>query len=148
MITLFLILILNFTLIAPAGERRLFISAGEILFDKNELSWYSIDYWIQFYGIREPEKVKRQIKHETAHLTSRICKQDNNLFGMKYPQKRKTVAIGRDKSMAVYKTWQDSILDYAIWQGCFYSEGDYYEFLKSHGYATDTRYIEKLKRLN
>jgi len=145
MITFLLISCL--TLTAPSGVTRLNISAGKVLFDKNELNWYSIDYWLRVYDVQEPEAVKLQIRLETGNLTSRYCLQDNNLFGMKYPRKRQTTAIKRNKSMAVYRTWHESIKDYAIWQSYFYKGGDYFEFLKSHGYATDKGYIQKLKTL-
>ena len=142
-----LTLIFCLTLTAPSGVARVNIITGDLLFDKNKLNWYAIDYWIHVYGIQEPDIVKRQIMLETGNLTSRICRECNNLFGMKKPRKRKTMAIGRDNSMAVYSQWQDSILDYAIWQSYFYQGGDYFEFLKSHGYATDKGYIQKLKAL-
>ena len=144
-ILIFLILI-NFDLTAPVVN-EIVILKSEPLFDKNVLSWYSIDYWINYYQVKEPEIVKYQIRLETGNLTSRFCKQRNNLFGMKKPRKRQTTAIGRDKSMAVYRDFKDSILDYKYWQDYFYESGDYYVFLQSHGYATDRHYITKLKNL-
>jgi uncharacterized FlgJ-related protein len=117
-------------------------------FDKTSLSWASIDYYLDLYKVKQPEIVKVQIRLETANLQSRFCRECNNLFGMKKPRKRETKAIGKENSMSVYETWQESIEDYKIWQDNFYKGGDYYQFLKSHGYATDRKYIEKLKQLN
>jgi hypothetical protein len=144
MITLFLILI-NLNLTAPATS-YCYIERGKPLIDVNILNWASIDYWLKFYEVKEPEKAKRQIRLETANLTSHYCKECNNLFGMKKAIRRKTTAIGREKSMSVYATWQKSIEDYKLWQDYFYKGGDYYEFLNKK-YATDIYYVSKLKRL-
>lgn len=147
LITLVL-LALFFRATAPASGEMI-IPAGEVLFEKDVLSWYSIDYWLRVYEVREPDIVKRQIRLETGDLTSRICRECNNLFGMKKARKRQTTAIGREKNgTAVYMDFRDSIKDYAIWQDYFYSGGDYYDFLQSHGYATDKKYVSKLKLLN
>jgi flagellum-specific peptidoglycan hydrolase FlgJ len=67
---------------------------------------------------------------------------------MNYPAKRKTTAIGKDIHKAIYPDWQRSIEDYLIWQEKYYKGGDYYEFLETHGYATDLKYKEKLMKLN
>ena len=143
MIILTFLIFINIRLTAPT-VKEFTILRNEPLFDKNVLSWHSIDYWINYYQVKEPEIVKRQIRLETRNLQSRFCRQYNNLFGMNKARKRQTTAIGRDKSMAVYKDFKDSILDYKIWQDYFYENGDYYLFLKSHGYATDPHYIDKL----
>jgi len=139
-------LLVSLKLIAPVDDRAI-ILAPEILFDKYELSWYSIDYWMREFDIQNKEIVKRQAYHETGNLTSRFCRECNNLFGMRKPLKRETTAIGRDNGMSVYRSFIESIEDYGIWQQYFYSDGDYYDFLASHGYATDPLYIPKLKNL-
>ena len=144
-----IILFTIFTLraIAPTDDRAV-IYYPDPLFDKYELSWSSVNYWIDYYDIQERDKVIRQICLETANLTSRFCIECNNLFGMHKPKLRPTTAIDRDKSMAVYSDFIASIRDYAIWQEIFYKGGDYYLFLDSHGYAEDPLYITKLKSLN
>jgi len=137
-----------FLQITAPDNGRADVPAGEVLFDKDVLSWYSIDYWLRVYEVQEIDIVKRQIRLETASLTSRICRECNNLFGMKKARKRQTTAIGRERNgTAVYRDFRDSIRDYAIWQDYFYSGGDYYEFLQSHPYATDKKYTLKLKAL-
>lgn len=132
-------------LTAPATS-YCYITAGEPVIDVNILSWSSIDHWLAYYDVREPEIAKRQIRLETGALTSRYCLECNNLFGMKKAVRRKTTAIGRENSMSVYATWQKSIEDYRLWQDYFYKGGDYYEFLNKR-YATDIYYVSKLKRL-
>jgi len=139
-------LLVSLKLIAPTDD-RIIIPGPIIYFDKYELSWYSIDYWMNVFDIQNKDIVKRQAYHETGNLTSRFCRECNNLFGMRKPLKRQTTAIGRDNGMSVYQSFIKSIEDYGIWQKCFYKEGNYYSFLKSHGYATDPLYIPKLKNL-
>jgi hypothetical protein len=146
MILLISISLISLQLTAPVFT-AFYILASEPLFNKESLSWASIDYYLDFYDVKEPEIVKTQIRLETGALTSRYCLECRNLFGMKKPRKRETTAIGRDKSMSVYRTWQESIEDYSIWQNQFYKGEDYYEFLLRIHYATDKRYIEKLKLL-
>jgi len=145
MITTILLLV-SLKLIAPVDD-RVIIPGPVIYFDKYELSWYSIDYWMSVFDIQNKDIVKRQAYHETGNLKSRFCIECNNLFGMRKPLKRETTAIGRDNGMSVYPSFVESIEDYGIWQQYFYSEGDYYDFLASHGYATDPLYIPKLKNI-
>ena len=131
------------TLTAPADE-RFTIPMGEPL--SVELNWHNIRKEIERLDIREPEILLLQIRLETGGLTSRLCLECNNLTGMKKAVRRKTTAIGREKSMAVYETWQKSIEDYKLWQDYSYKGGDYWEFLH-RVYATDIYYVSKLKRL-
>lgn len=147
MILMISILALTLELTAPEF-RQCYILAETGLRDERLLDWTNIDLYLRKSGIQEIDIVKAQIRLETGDLQSRFCKECNNLFGMEYPRKRKTTAIGRDKMMSVYSRWQDSVLDYKLFQDYFYKGGDYYSFLKSHGYATDKRYIEKLKTIN
>jgi uncharacterized FlgJ-related protein len=107
----------------------------------------NIDIWLKEYNIQYPDIVKAQIILETGWLKSSICKENNNLFGMKLAKSRITTAIGKNKGHAVYKTLRDSVKDYAIWQHAKYKGGDYYTFLKDIGYAKDDNYTNKLKLL-
>ncbi len=111
----------------------------------NMLTWDNIEWYMEYYHVREPGIVKTQIKHETANLTSRFCREQNNLCGMRLARLRPTTAIGEGNRMAKYSKWQESLLDYAIYQSKYYKGGDYFLFLTKHGYATDKKYIKKLK---
>jgi len=146
MAILTIFLLVSLKLIAPVDD-RVVILKPQILFDKYELSWYSIDYWMNVFDIQNKEIVKRQVYHETGNLTSRFCRECNNLTGMRKPLKRETTAIGRDNGMSIYPSFVESIEDYYLWQQYFYKGGNYYDFLESHGYAIDPLYIPKLKNL-
>jgi len=103
--------------------------------------------YIRIMGIKHPDIVYAQTVVETGHYKSKICKENNNLFGMKYPKKRRTVATRVNRGHAVYRNWQESIFDYWLWQKYYYLGGDYYKFLKSWGYATSKNYIDLLKKI-
>jgi hypothetical protein len=143
---LFCLLLLCFKLMAPAGVASLSIISGEAIIDRDILNLRNVLYVIEKIGIREPDIVYAQILLETGYLTSDLCIKYNNLCGMKYPRIRKTKAVGRFKSMSVYRTWQESIEDYKIYQDLYYKGGDYYQFLNGR-YAEDPNYIKKLKEL-
>ena len=131
-------------LTAPANE-RLFVPVAEPL--SVELNWHNIRKEVARLDIREPDILFLQIRLETGNLTSRLCRECNNLTGMKKAVRRKTTAIGREKNgAAVYDSWQDSLKDYKLWQDYMYRGGDYLMFL-SRVYTTDPYYLSKLKRL-
>lgn len=59
--------------------------------------------------------ITAQAAHETGNFTSKIFKQNNNLFGMKLPKKRKTTATGEKYGHATYESIQDSVKDYSLY---------------------------------
>ena len=81
------------------------------------------------------EIVLAQARLETGNFTSRRCREDKNLFGMK-----------RGKRYARYKRWQDSVSDYKERISSRYKGGSYYVFLRKIGYASDPNYERKLRR--
>jgi len=97
--------------------------------------------------------VFRQILHETGHLTSRLCKEENNLFGMLVPWHRETVATRGRNGYAKFINWKQSIDDYKLWQEHQLENGKdlsyYYAFLMSIQYSkNDPSYPLKLQRIN
>lgn len=80
--------------------------------------------------------VLAQARLETGNFTSKMCREKHNLFGIKHN--------GR---YAKYARWQDSIADYKKCISSRYKGGDYYSYLKSIGYASDSRYVHKLKNI-
>ncbi|MGE5348286.1 MAG: glucosaminidase domain-containing protein [Actinomycetota bacterium] len=113
---------------------------------------------LKLEGIKYQDVVLLQSRLETGYYTSDIFLNGNNLFGMKYPAFRPTVATGVYKDHARYEHWSDSVIDYALWQQYYMSRGyligdgqdsDFYlVFLKSIPYAEDKRYVSKLVRLS
>jgi hypothetical protein len=67
-------------------------------------------------NIVHPEVAFAQCLLETGHFSSDVFKENHNLFGMKVPSQRQTLAIGKNRGHAKYKNWQDSVKDYKMWQ--------------------------------
>jgi len=111
------------------------------------LSWENVVYWIDTLGIDHPEIVMQQVALETGMLSSTICSENNNLFGMKEPRVRETTALGTKRGHAYYENYVDSIKDYKLWQDNMYNGGDYYAFLNRVGYAEARHYIAALKTI-
>jgi len=113
---------------------------------------------IDYEGIKYRQVVLLQSQLETGNYTSDIFRNGNNLFGMRYPGLRPTVATGIYKEHAQYAHWSDSVIDYALWQEWYLSLGyrieggydsDFYlVFLKCIPYAEDPRYVSKLVALS
>lgn len=97
--------------------------------------------------IAHPDIVMAQAIIESGNFKSNIFKENNNLFGMKMPEYRKTTAIGINRGHAVYRNWRESVIDYALWQGKrarYQTTSQYLRRLRS--YATDPNYITKIKK--
>lgn len=83
-----------------------------------------------------PNIVLAQAKLETGNFTSIICKQHNNLFGIKTKNGYKK-----------YNHWNESVADYKKLISSRYKGGCYYEFLENIGYATNPNYTSLLKTM-
>jgi uncharacterized FlgJ-related protein len=57
-----------------------------------------------------------QLRLESGSATSKVFKENNNLFGMKSAEKRPTTSLGTKNNHAYYSHWRQSIIDYALWQ--------------------------------
>lgn len=57
-----------------------------------------------------------QVIIESGNLTSKVCKFNNNIKGMRLAKQRFTYAIGSKNGYAIYDSWIYSIADYKIWQ--------------------------------
>lgn len=113
---------------------------------------------IYYERIKYQDIVLLQSQLETGHYTSDIFLNGHNLFGMKYPERRPTVATGTYKEHAKYAHWSDSVIDYALWQEYYFSRGYriednndntlYLIILKCIPYARDPRYVAKLVEMS
>lgn len=112
---------------------------------------------LEYEGVLFQDIVILQSRLETGYFTSDIFINGNNLFGMRYPSRRPTVATGIYKEHAQYAHWSDSVIDYVLWQRYYQSRGYrlegeidsgfYLVFLNSIPYAEDPRYVPKLVAL-
>ena len=88
------------------------------------------------YNVKYPQIVLAQTKLETGDYTSTLCKKHGNLFGLK-----------RKGGYAKFNNWKESVKAYRDWVQYKYKGGDYYVFLKKIGYASDPKYIIKVKEM-
>lgn len=123
---------------------------------------------IKKQGIICESHVLAQAKLESYYMTSHLCRRANNLFGMRYPGRRPTTAIGvylqgKDKiiygtrdelrkylkqpTYAVYANWTDAVADYKLWQdNAFKVEQKYLHFLNSI-YAEAPDYVKVVNKM-
>jgi hypothetical protein len=101
-------------------------------------------------NFRFPHIVLAQAKLESNNFRSYLFKQNNNMFGMKLPASRLTLATGEEHGYASYDNWTESLMDYALYYSSYLkdirTEREYYQFL-SKFYAEDIAYVEKVQNL-
>ena len=108
-----------------------------------EIKWASIKY---------PDIAFAQAILESGHFTSKIAKHNANLFGMRMPTKRETMAIGTKFKYAMYYSWQHSVQDYKLWQDQLFkkypnmSREEYKRYLNKL-YSTSRDYILKINAI-
>lgn len=102
----------------------------------DEVVWKALIY----YDVKHPAIVYAQAFLETGNFKSRVCVENNNLFGLYNSRKGEYLKFNH---------WSESIIYYRDYIQNRYKEEKetYYEFLTRINYATDPLYIEKLKFL-
>ena len=116
----------------------------------NEFSEVKLIEKIKELNFKFPHIILAQSYQETGHYKSGIFLENNNLFGMKEAKLRSNLAKGTNRGHAYYETWQESVIDYALYYSTYLSdiktEGEYFEYLKQN-YAEDPTYVQRLKAL-
>ena len=101
-------------------------------------------------NVKFPHIVLAQSKLESGRYTSKIFKENNNLFGMKEAVVRVHTAKGTQFSHAYYDNWIESVYDYAFYQSTYLStlktEEEYYFYLDK-SYAEADNYVKLLKSM-
>jgi len=87
----------------PEAERKDYANDLVELFVEKGLSEKEARFWISVSA------------HETAGFTSPVYNENNNLFGMKQPEERKTTSLGQKGNYASYENDEDSIKDIMLW---------------------------------
>jgi uncharacterized FlgJ-related protein len=105
---------------------------------------------IKSLNFKFPYIILAQSIQETGNYKSTIFRENNNLFGMKEAVIRTNLAKGTNRGHAIYDSWQDSLIDYALYSATYLSdiktEGEYFEYLRQN-YAEDKSYVTRLKAL-
>ena len=84
--------------------------------------------------IAHPE-IAYAIARQESNLCSNLFKKNKNLFGMRQPDIRPTLSVGRKSGFASFAKWQHSVLDYKL----------YLEFVGGHT-MTREQYLAHLDR--
>ena len=111
----------------------------------------SVYQYIKQVGIKHSDIVFSQAKLESNNFKSELFKKHNNMFGMKKAYSRPSTNINDKNHYAHYDTWQDSVLDYALFQSNlkqkqFRSDDEYAKYI-SKFYAEDQTYYHKIINL-
>jgi uncharacterized FlgJ-related protein len=101
-------------------------------------------------NVKFPHIVLAQAKLESGHYSSKIYKENHNLFGMKEAVVRIHTSKGTQFSHAYYDNWRESVYDYAFYQSSYLStlktEEEYYVYL-AKSYAEADNYVKLLKSI-
>ena len=101
-------------------------------------------------NVKFPHIVLAQAKLESGHYSSKIYKENHNLFGMKEAVVRIHTSKGTQFNHAYYSHWKESVYDYAFYQcrylSTLHTEKEYYSYL-SKSYAEANNYVEILKSM-
>lgn len=116
----------------------------------NEFSEERLIKKIKELNFKFPYIVLAQAKLESGYFKSTIFLENNNMFGMREAKLRANLSKGTNRSHAYYDSWQDSLLDYALYYSTYLhkikTEGEYFEYLKQN-YAEDPSYVQRLKQI-
>lgn len=89
------------------------------------------------HGIKFPKIVLAQAILETGNFKSRVCREQNNLFGLRH-----------SKGYYSFDHWEESVIAYRDWVQYKHRNGEgYYSFLKRINYAASKSYIYKVREI-
>lgn len=116
-----------------------FLSFNDKSIQKTQVTKYSLYQEILSQNIEFPDIVYAQAILESGNMTSKIFNSNNNLFGMRKPVKRETVAKKTTLyGYAVYESWKESVTDYSLYQK--------YYFNKHNNFRSRTQYLEYIDK--
>lgn len=146
-----LLLVLGFT--SKPKDKIQTLSQEErliVIREYNEFSETKLIEKIKQLNFRYPHIILAQAKLESGHFKSTIFLENNNMFGMREAKLRANLAKGTNRNHAYYDSWQDCVLDYALYYSTYLykikTEGEYFEYLRQN-YAEDPTYVQRLKQM-
>jgi uncharacterized FlgJ-related protein len=154
LLVIFLLLIpINESLIGNVSNHDNFESDISVININDTLNDFSEDKLIDMIvslNIKFPHIVLAQAKLESGNYSSKIFKENHNLFGMKEARVRIHTSKGTQFNHAYYSHWRESVYDYAFYQcrylSTLHTEDEYYTYL-SKSYAEATNYVNILKSM-
>jgi hypothetical protein len=130
--------------------RMLYGKNDTIVVRSTEFSEQALIEMLMDCNVKYPHIVLAQAKLESGHFTSKIFKQNHNMFGMRKAHQRITSAQDEKDTYAFYRDWMDCVYDYAMYQSsvmCSVSnENEYFAKLGAR-YAEDPMYVTRLKAI-
>ena len=89
---------------------------------------------------------------ESGNLKSRLVIGNNNLFGMRKPLQRQTLAMGKRSGYAYYSHWVESVWDYKLYQEHIFkakgsmSRSQYLRYI-AKTYSTTPDYVKRVMQI-
>jgi uncharacterized FlgJ-related protein len=106
--------------------------------------------YVYSLNLRFPHIVLAQAQLESGNFSSKIFRENNNLFGMKEAKIRPTTNCGTNRGHAKYNHWRESVIDYVLYYAVylhrFKTEESYYNYL-DRGYAKNSNYSKILRKI-
>jgi uncharacterized FlgJ-related protein len=135
-------------------EKTRFIQSEEIihLITNDSFSQNAFIDYIKNNNFKYPDIIIAQAYIESSYFTSPVWNENNNIFGMRVPQSRFTLAVGENLKHAVYKNWKDSVKDRMIYEALYLykikTKKQYYAYLdKIYASAGETKYSDLIKQI-
>ena len=153
LIILLLLIPINESLIGNITNHDNFESDISVININDTLNDFSEDKLIDMLvslNIKFPHIVLAQAKLESGNYSSKIFRENHNLFGMKEARVRVHTSTGTQYGHAYYLNWKESVYDYAFYQcrylSTLHTEKEYYSYL-SKSYAEANNYVDILKSM-
>lgn len=147
-------LFISFKCFAPPMEQTNEMDRNMQLrsFNTRSFSKEALLEYIKLHDSVYYKPIMQQAILETGWFKSGSFKNHNNLFGMKYANRRPNKITGKGLDHASFDHWSDSVEDYFLWREYKLKQknlhiSDYYVFLKQVGYAEATNYCATLKKI-
>lgn len=121
------------------------VQDSTIAFSKDNL-----DSLLNRLNLRFPDIAMAQSIHETGNFESNLFSNNNNLFGMKVAKRRPCIALGEKNGFAYYNSWQESVIDYALYVAAYMKDcktKDQFFNKLSGSYASGDKYVSRLKNI-
>jgi hypothetical protein len=151
-LTLIVTTIISFITLMNVNDVKLISAETKaiILRDNDVFTREKLKNYLEQLNVKYPEIVMAQAEIESGNFTSKLFRENNNMFGMKISTSRPTTQNGEQNGYAYYNTWRESVLDYAMYSATYLNKiqtkAEYLQYLSEH-YAEDTLYVRKIKKV-
>ena len=134
----------------PNEVEKLFLKEEVIIERYNEkFSENNLKKLLEKLHVKNIDIVIAQAKIETGNFKSKVFLENNNLFGMRQARQRITTSTGTNLNHATYDNWQDSVIDYTIYQSTYlksFNRNEYLDYLQAN-YAENPNYVKLIKQM-